>query len=99
MLFLDQGSEPLTVLPTHRIVQGLGDAGVARLVSGLPSLFEVEPDVARERLTATFEGAALTGGGEGRFGLWTRTGGYLLTAKRVVFEPIPADRRAIGPST
>ncbi|MBA3236491.1 MAG: DUF1015 domain-containing protein, partial [Chloroflexi bacterium] len=87
MLFLDQVGESLTVLPTHRIVQGLDDAGVARLASGLPSLFEVEPDVTRERLRATFEGAALTGGGNGRFGLWTRTGGYLLTANRAAFEP------------
>ncbi len=87
MLFLDQTGEPLTVLPTHRIVHGLGDAGVARIVAGSASLFEIERDVARERLLATCEAAALTGGGEGRFGLWTRTGGFLLTANRLAFEP------------
>ncbi len=95
MLFLDQGSEPLTVLPTHRIVRGLGDAGVARLVSGLPSLFEVEPDVARERLAATFEAAALTGGGEGRFGLWTRDGRLPADGQAGGVRTVPADRRAM----
>jgi uncharacterized protein (DUF1015 family) len=86
MLFLDTVGEPLTVLPTHRIVRGLGDDGVARLLARLEEFFVVERDVSRAELRERFEAAGLADGGEGRFGLWTRAGGALLTARRHAFE-------------
>jgi uncharacterized protein (DUF1015 family) len=81
MLLLDAASEPLTVLPTHRLVRGLGDADVRRAVA---PLFDVEA-ASRESLVDAF-GAASRPGGSGRFGLWTRSGGALLTARYDAFE-------------
>ena len=59
-LLLDSGAEPLTVLPTHRIVRGLGDDGVERLLAGLDASFEVQRDVERRATCAQrFDAAAL----------------------------------------
>ena len=85
-LFLDTTAQPLTILPTHRIVRRLGDAGVADLRARLGELFEVR-DATEETLRDQFEAGGLASGGEGRFGLWTRAGGALLTARREVIEP------------
>ena len=87
-LFLEAAGQSLTVLPTHRIVRGLGDEGVAALLGGLDELFEVRHDVAAAELRGSFEAIGLADGGGGRFGLWTRSGGALLTAKRGAFEPL-----------
>ena len=87
MLFLDATGEPLTVLPTHRIVGGLGETGVASLLAGLDYALLGRGDVSADELRRTFGGAGLARGGEGRFGLWTRAGGALLTARRDAFEP------------
>ena len=87
MLLLDAAGEPLTVLPTHRLVHGLGDDGIARLLTGLDQFFEVRREVSAAELLERFEASALADGGAGRFGLWTRTGGALLTARREVFGP------------
>ncbi len=91
MLFLDAVGEPLTVLPTHRIVGGLDDGGVERLLAGLDALFSVRRDVSAEELRDRFGAAGLAHGGEGRFGLWTRAGGAVLTARRTAFEPFLPD--------
>lgn len=80
MLFLD-AADALTVLPTHRLVRGLGEEGVERLADGLPRLFHVEP-TDREALIARFEAAGGLPGGGGRFGLLTRSRAWLLTARR-----------------
>ena len=86
MLFLETTAEPLTVLPTHRLIAGLGDDGLDALWGGLDELFDVEP-AGRDELIAAFGGA--TGrGGDGRFGLWTRGRGARLTARRGAFEPL-----------
>ena len=99
-LFLEATGEQLTVLPTHRIVRGLGDDGVARLLDRLDELFDVRRDVGRDELVARFEAAALAPGGAGVFGLWTRDGGALLTARRDAFEPfLPAGGDALRGST
>ena len=90
-LFIDAGAESLTVLPTHRIVRGLGDDGVAALLERLEDLFEVERDVDAAALRERFEAAGLARGGEGRFGLWTRAGGAFLTARRAAFAPLLSD--------
>ena len=86
MLFLESTAEPLTVLPTHRLVAGLGDAGAERLLGDAGELFTVAP-AGRTELEAAFSAAAGRGG-EGRFGLWTRAGGAILTARRAAFEPL-----------
>ena len=83
MLFLESTSEPLTVLPTHRVVHGLGEEGVSRLLAGLDGLFEVR-SAARADLLAADAGP----GGEGRFGLWTGGSGLWLQARRQAFEPL-----------
>ena len=85
-LFLEATAQPLTVLPTHRILRGLGESGVTRLLAGLDELFEVRRGVDAAELGRTFDAIALADGGAGRFGLWTRSGGTILTAKRGAFE-------------
>ena len=90
-LLIDAVAEPLTVLPTHRLLRNLGDEGVARLLDGLEALFEVRRDVARDDLRGRFEAIATEPGGAGRFGLWTRSGGAILVARRHAFAPwLPA---------
>jgi uncharacterized protein (DUF1015 family) len=86
MLFLETTAEPLTVLPTHRLVVGLGDDGVDVLWGALDELFDVEP-AGRDELIDQFGGAAGRGG-DGRFGLWTRGRGARLTARRSAFEAL-----------
>jgi uncharacterized protein (DUF1015 family) len=83
MLFLETSAEPLTVLPTHRVVHGLGAAGLATLRDGAPALFDVAT-ASRSSLETAFGGAEIAGG-NGRFGLWTRAGGWILTARRQAF--------------
>ena len=82
-LLLEATAEPLTILPTHRVVRGLGPDGIADLRSRLEGLFDVRA-VSRAELLREFE-AAVRGGGAGRFGMWTRDGGWLLTARREAF--------------
>jgi uncharacterized protein (DUF1015 family) len=86
MLFLESTGEALTVLPTHRLVSGLGD-DAATLIERAARLFEVVP-VGPDDLVRRFEGIGLASGGEGRFGLWTRGGGALLTARRPAFAAL-----------
>ena len=90
MLFLNAASEPLTVLPTHRIVRGLGDEGVSALLRDSTDLFEVEP-VEREQLIEEFGRPRIDRAGtarHGRFGLWTRGAGFALTARRSAFAAL-----------
>ena len=86
-LFLEASSQALTVLPTHRILLGLGEDGVAALLSGLEALFEVRQAAEPAELVRAFESIALADGGAGRLGLWTRSGGALLQARRAAFAP------------
>ena len=90
-LFIDAGAEPLTILPTHRIVRGLGDDGAAALLDRLEDLFEVERGVDQTDLRDRFDAAGLARGGDGRFGVWTRAGGALLTARSQAFDPLLPD--------
>jgi uncharacterized protein (DUF1015 family) len=89
-LFLESTAEPLTVLPTHRVVNGLGSKAAARLLAAAGELFDVRPVDDRSSLSATFGPAAQMAdpgaGRRGRFGLWTRDGGAILTARRSTFE-------------
>jgi uncharacterized protein (DUF1015 family) len=84
MLFLDATSEPLTVLPTHRVVTGVSRGG-DDLIDRASAYFEIEPVASSDALVERFDAVGLARGGEGRFGLWTRSGGALLTARRDAF--------------
>ena len=86
-LLLESTGQPLTVLPTHRLVGGLDDEA-AGLLDAAEALFVVERVAGPDALEAAFGTAnAATGrGGRGRFGLWTRSGGAILTARRASFE-------------
>ena len=85
MLFLE-ASEPLTVLPTHRIVRGAGQAA-SGLLGRVGELFDVEPISSADELVAETRAGVLASGGKGRFGLWTRDGGARLTARRAALRP------------
>jgi len=82
MLLVEPLAGPLDILPTHRVVLGLGDDGVATLLARLPELFDVEPGVPVERLLGAFGPLGRAAGGAGRFGLWTQAGGAILHARR-----------------
>ena len=84
MLFLETTKQKLTVLPTHRIVRGLGEDGVHDLLDHAEWLFDVKPVEGRAELESAF-GSADVVGGQGRFGLWTRAGGAILRARRDEF--------------
>ena len=87
-LLVDAGSGPLTVLPTHRIVRGPLEGDPAGWPASLGDLFDVEGGLTEDDVRRRFEAAAGAEGGAGRFGLWTRAGGALLTARREAFEPL-----------
>ena len=85
MLLLDTASSPPVILPTHRVVRGLGRAA-DDLVAAVRPLFSVRP-ADRSTLLATFRPGVEGAGGRGRFGLWTRSGGAILDAHPGAFEP------------
>ena len=93
MLFLDAVGEPLTVLPTHRIVGGLDDGGVERLLGPVSTRSSRSAATSPRGAAGRFGAAGLAHGGEGRFGLWTRAGGAVLTARRDRVRAVPARRR------
>jgi uncharacterized protein (DUF1015 family) len=94
MLLLDTSAEPPVVLPTHRVVRGLG-AAAGDLAAAARSLFDVRP-ADRGGLVAAFTPGATDAGGRGRFGLWTRSGGSILEARRESFRPhLPAGGPAL----
>jgi uncharacterized protein (DUF1015 family) len=91
-LLLDT-SQRLTVLPTHRVVKGLGDAGIDDLLTRVGELFVVEPSTA-EATIAAMATAGPSGGG--RMGLVTRAGSVVLHARRDAFtELLPAGGDAL----
>jgi uncharacterized protein (DUF1015 family) len=92
-LLLDADDE-LTVLPTHRVVRGLGDDGLAGLLAGLDGLFEVTP-AATDALVARYDAAGGLAGGEGRLGLVTRDGARQLVARRPAFERLVTGGEAL----
>ena len=91
MSFLPSTGEPLTVLPTHRVVHGLGDVSPDTVLAQADGLFDVERDVPAAELRRQFDVAALAPGGQGRFGVWTRAGGVRLTARRDAFGSLLAE--------
>ena len=86
-LFLEATGGALTVLPTHRLLRGIGEEGAGTLLGRAAELFDVEQVADAEAVVRPFQAAGVAGGGRGRFGLWTRNGGAVLTARREAFEP------------
>jgi uncharacterized protein (DUF1015 family) len=86
MLFLG-AADALTVLPTHRLLHGLAGTNHAGIAEGLPRLFDLAMTTTSS-LVERFGGAGGLAGGEGRFGLLTRDGAWLLTARREAFAPL-----------
>jgi uncharacterized protein (DUF1015 family) len=89
-LMLEASGQDLTVLPTHRLVRGIGrDAGGA-LLARAHELFDMQPVATSEELIRELRSAADDAGGglgeRGRFGLWTLAGGAILRARRPDFE-------------
>jgi uncharacterized protein (DUF1015 family) len=85
-LALDVAAGPLTVLPTHRVVRGLGDDAVERLLAGARAFFDVAAGDAAAVMATMAPGSAPADGG--RFGLLTRRGSAVLTARREAFEAV-----------
>jgi uncharacterized protein (DUF1015 family) len=96
MLLLEPGAGPLLVLPTHRVVNGLGEAGLSKLRRGLRGLFDVHDGLTRDSLIGAFGAATASPGGTGRFGLWTRDGGAILHVRREAIAAfLPAGGEAL----
>jgi uncharacterized protein (DUF1015 family) len=83
-LFLSS-AEPLTILPTHRVARRVDDE--PGLLARTTSLFDSKA-ATRDDLLRAFASAGEGGGG--RFGLWTRSGGAILDARRDAFAPFVA---------
>ena len=83
-LFLDTRSQSPTVLPTHRLVHGLGE-DAAVLAAAAASLFDVVP---ADRAALERFGTATGAGGRGRFGLWAAGAGHVLMARREALDPL-----------
>jgi Protein of unknown function (DUF1015) len=99
-LLLAASGEELTVLPTHRIVHNLGEEGIDAFLAGLGDLFDRHPVHSRDALEADFGAEAqaldVRSGGRGRFGLWTRSGGAVLEARRDALDgSLPAGGEAL----
>ena len=59
-------------------------------------MFDVTRVASSEELQAALAASPADAGGRGRFGLWTREGGAILTARRDAFEPLlPAGGEAL----
>jgi uncharacterized protein (DUF1015 family) len=98
VLMLEATHQDLTVLPTHRLIRGIGSEAAAGVLAGARGLFDVEPVGSSEELLARMAGSGGDAGARdgGRFGLWTRGGGALLSARRSAFEPyLPAGGEAL----
>jgi uncharacterized protein (DUF1015 family) len=96
-LFLETSGQPLTVLPTHRVLLGLTEDAAAGLIDRGGALFDVRPTATEEAVEA-FGSTALAGGtgGRGRFGLVTRSGSAVLHARPGAFAPwLPAGGEAV----
>lgn len=96
-LLLEASGQQLTVLPTHRLLTGIGDDAARGILTRAPELFEVEQVSDADALRRVF-GAATAGeatGGRGRFGLWTRDGGAVLTARTGALETDAAGGEAV----
>jgi uncharacterized protein (DUF1015 family) len=86
VLMLEATGQELTVLPTHRLIRGIGADGAAALLGRAGELFDVSRIGSPDGSLGEFDAPSV--GGRGRFGLWTRAGGGVLTARREAFGEI-----------
>lgn len=86
-LFMVTSGETLLALPTHRVARALPSADGLVAAAESSGLFDVAPADAADLVAAFGAGAAGTGG-SGRIGLWTRTGGAVLVARREAFAAL-----------
>ena len=86
LALLVDATEPLTVLPTHRLVRSVDQAVVASLLAEAAGLFDVQAVGGSDDLVGHFGSAEAATGGAGRIGVWTRSGGAVLRADRAAFE-------------
>ncbi|HET7026138.1 MAG TPA: DUF1015 domain-containing protein [Candidatus Limnocylindrales bacterium] len=79
-------AQPLTVLPTHRILRGLHADARAALHDRLGELFDVRAAASPHEAAARFAEESGDGsGGRGRFAILAPNGSALLTARRDAF--------------
>jgi uncharacterized protein (DUF1015 family) len=86
-LFMETSGDALLVLPTHRVARAVPAAGGLVAAAASSGLFDVTPADAAA-LVAGFGAGAVGTGGTGRIGLWTRTGGAVLVARRDAFADL-----------
>jgi uncharacterized protein (DUF1015 family) len=85
-LFLDTSGGGLLVLPTHRVARAVPDVDRLAETAASSGLFDVTPADADALIAAFGPGAAASRAG--RIGLWTRSGGAFLVARRAAFAGI-----------
>ncbi|HEU4671354.1 MAG TPA: DUF1015 domain-containing protein [Candidatus Limnocylindrales bacterium] len=94
LALLLEASQQLTILPTHRIVQGLSAAEQGALRGRLLELFEVEDGgrsvSARDLAAGWLARFETEGGGQGLFGFLGPDGALVVRARRAAFEPLLA---------
>ena len=98
VLMLEATRQDLTVLPTHRLVRGIGSDAAAQMLARARDMFDVEHVESSAELLARIGGSVGDAGtgDRGRFGLWTRGGGAVLSARRSAIEPhLPAGGEAL----
>lgn len=94
MLFVEATGQPVTVLPTHRVIRGLGGSA-DQPGQAFWSLFDVTP-ASRAEIEAAFATGDAGPVAGGRIGLWTRAGGAILVARRAAFDPfLPVGGEAV----
>ena len=85
LALLVEAGEPLTVLPTHRVVGNLAGGG-AGLIEGAGSLFDVRAGVTSEELIAASSRAGLAAGGQGSSANVAGLGRLIFTDYLLAFE-------------
>jgi uncharacterized protein (DUF1015 family) len=81
--------QPLTILPTHRVLRGLSPDQQRALAARLPELFGVEPvGSAREAAATLAADSAADAGGRGVLAFLAPAGSALLRARREALEPL-----------
>jgi uncharacterized protein (DUF1015 family) len=86
-LFMETSGDTLLVLPTHRVARAVPSTDGLVAAAESSGLFDVVPEQ-RAGLVAAFGAGAAGTGGTGRIGLWTRTGGAVLVARREAFAAL-----------
>jgi uncharacterized protein (DUF1015 family) len=89
LMLLLSTTEPLTILPTHRLIRGLGEETAARLLDRSTELYAVE------RMDRAALESALSALGRGRIGLVAASGCAVLEALPDAFAALPSQGAAV----